>query len=211
MPPTHATQLRNHWYWRPGWNANRRFYTWHLTFEGQHQLHDLVTAYQQALRDVPGLDLIPLEWLHLTIQGVGFTDEVHPNQARAIAEEASRLLAQLPPVELTFHQPLIRSEALALTPLPAPVIVTVRDTIRRSIAAVWGVGGVPETGNRFDPHLSFAYVNTDCPADATLQALTSVNQEPVHVAVKEASFIILNRDERLYRWRTFARASFKGL
>jgi 2'-5' RNA ligase len=210
MPPTHATQLRNHWWWRPGWNANRRFYTWHLTFDGQHQLHQLVTAYQQALSDVPGLDLIPLRWLHLTMQGVGFTDEIHPDQMRAIADAVSRRLAKLPPSELTFHQPVIRPEALALLPEPGQTLVTIRDTIRDGIADLWGSEGIPETGNRFEPHLSLAYVNTDAPADAALQALTSVTSEPARVTVKEASLIVLRRDKHLYWWDTFAKVPLNG-
>jgi 2'-5' RNA ligase len=119
------TQLRNHWWWRPGWNADRRFYTWHLTFDGQRQLHQLVASYQDALSTVAGLDLIPLEWLHLTMQGVGFTDEVSPDDAHAIAEAAAAKLAALPPVELTFQRPVIWPEANArdrppVRPAPEP-------------------------------------------------------------------------------------------
>lgn len=206
----HATQLRNHWYWRPGWNPNRRFYTWHLTFEGQHQLRQLVSAYQDALSEVAGLDLIPLPWLHLTMQGVGFTDEVRPDQARAIADAAGQRLAKLPPAELTFHEPVIRPEALALPPAPMQPLSTIRDTIRDGIAAVWNEGHIPETDNRFEPHLSMAYVNTDAPAAAALQAITSVNLEPAQVTITGASLIVLRRVEHLYRWETFATAPFKG-
>jgi hypothetical protein len=67
---------------------------------------------------VPGLDLIPLEWLHLTMQGVGFTDEVSLNDARAIAEAVATRFANLAPLELTFHSPVIRPEAIALPPGP---------------------------------------------------------------------------------------------
>jgi hypothetical protein len=207
MPLKHATQLRNHWYWRPGWNANRRFYTWHLTFDGQHQLHQLVSTYQDALSDVPGLDLIPVPWLHLTMQGIGFTDEVRPEQARAIADAASQRLAELPPAELTFHKPVIRPEALALPPAPIQPLATIRDTIRDAIAAVWGQDGVPETGNRFEPHLSFVYVNTDAPADAVAIALNSIDPEPVQVVVNQASLIALRRDDHVYRWEEFAIAT----
>lgn len=210
MPPTHATQLRNHWWWRPGWNADRRFYTWHLTFEGQRQLHQLVSAYQDALSDVPCLDLIPLRWLHLTMQGVGFTDEVHPDEPHAIADAASQRLAELPPAELTFHEPVIRREALALPPAPIQPLVKIRDTIQDAIAAVWGNDGVPETESRFDPHLSFAYVNTDAPADAALQALTTVRPEPIRVTITEASLIVLRREEHTYRWEKFAAAPFRN-
>jgi hypothetical protein len=206
----HATQLRNHWYWRPGWNPNRRFYTWHLTFEGQDELHRLVSTYQDALRDVPGLDLIPLRWLHLTTQGVGSTDEVQPDQARAIAIAVGRRLGEIPPTKLTFHRPVIRTEALALRPAPTQALVIIRDVIRDGIATVWGEDGVPETGNRFDPHLSLAYANTDAPTDTAFHALSSVSPEPVHVTIKEASLIVLCRDDHLYRWDTFVTASLRA-
>jgi hypothetical protein len=66
-----SARMRDHWWWRVG----RHLYTWHVTFEGQTDLHRLVRAYQARL-DLPGLDLVPVAWLHLTMQGVGFTDEV---------------------------------------------------------------------------------------------------------------------------------------
>jgi 2'-5' RNA ligase len=138
------------------------------------------------------------------MQGVGFTDEVDPDQARAIADAASERLAKLPPVELTFHQSVIRPEALALSPTPTQAVATIRDTIRDGIADVWGNDGVPETGNWFEPHLSLAYVNTDASADAALHALSSVNPNPIQATVNDVSFIVLYRDKRQYRWKTFA-------
>lgn len=206
----HATQLRNHWYWRPGWNPNRRFYTWHITFEGQPELHRLVSTYQKALRNVPGLDLIPLRWLHLTTQGVGFVDKVGAEQARAIADAAGRRLTELFPIELTFQQLVIRPEALALPPSPVQALVAVRDSIRDGIAAIWGKNGVPESGGQFDPHLSLAYVNVAGPADAALQALTSAIPDPVRVMVTKASLIVLHRSDHLYKWEPFASAPFRG-
>ncbi|HEV2780369.1 MAG TPA: 2'-5' RNA ligase family protein [Actinophytocola sp.] len=208
MTTEHATQLRNHWWWRPGWRADRQFYTWHLTFTGQRDLHRLVTAYQHALRDVPGLDLIPVDWLHLTMQGVGFVDEIAPADIRAIADTATRHLAELPPAKVTFHRPVVRPEALALPPTPIETLFAIRDAIRAGIAAVWGDDHVPETNNRFQPHLSMAYVNTDGPATAAVAALNSVQPEPAHVTVTEASLIVLHRDDHLYHWDTFASGQF---
>ncbi|WP_308436999.1 hypothetical protein [Streptomyces finlayi] len=52
-------QMRNHWWWRPGWATGRRFLTWHLTFAGQDDVHRLAAQYRDALKDVEGLSLIP--------------------------------------------------------------------------------------------------------------------------------------------------------
>ena len=70
----HATEMRDHWWWRPGWKVGRRFWTWHYTFETCPALHELVAAYQGLLEELPTLDLIPQRWLHLTVQGLGFVD-----------------------------------------------------------------------------------------------------------------------------------------
>src|SRR6202035_5627646 len=71
-----AERMRDHWWWRPGWRPGRRMYAWHFTFDGETALHELVDVYQQRLAGLPGLDPIPRQWLHLTTQGIGFTDEV---------------------------------------------------------------------------------------------------------------------------------------
>lgn len=99
----HATQLRNHWYWRPGHRPGRPFYAWHLTFNGQHDLHRLVAEYHQVLRDVPGLDLVPIPWLHITMQGIGFIDEVSDTDRDAIVDAAGRRLATIQAPTLTSH------------------------------------------------------------------------------------------------------------
>ncbi len=30
--------VRDHWYWRPGWRAGRSFYTWHITFADRPEI-----------------------------------------------------------------------------------------------------------------------------------------------------------------------------
>jgi len=96
MVSVRPERMRDHWWWRPGWRAGRRLYTWHLTFEGHHDLHRLVGTYQDCL-DVPELDLVPLEGLHLTMQGVGFTDQLSQQQVRQIVVAAERRCGMLAP------------------------------------------------------------------------------------------------------------------
>lgn len=207
-PPPSVEEVRDHWWWRPGWRVGRRFYTWHLTFAGQDELHALVAAYQAQLAGLPGLDLIPPEWLHLTMQGVGFTDEVSDQDVAAIAEAARRRLAQLPPARLTFHRAVIRpsGEAIALPPAPVEAVRTIRFAIRDAIAEVWGKDGVPEPAEGFQPHVSMAYVNAPGLAAPMYAALDRANVEPATVTVNHAALIILGRDDRLYQWSDHAAA-----
>jgi hypothetical protein len=47
------------------------------------------------------LDLVPAEWLHLTMQGIGFVDEVAVDAERIVAAVRCRCAA-LAPVMLTL-------------------------------------------------------------------------------------------------------------
>jgi hypothetical protein len=84
----HLSSMIDHWYWRPGWHVGRSFYTWHITFEHAPEVQDLAAFYQNEIR-LPTLDPVPSEGLHLTMQGVGFADEVSPQDLKAI-ETAAR-------------------------------------------------------------------------------------------------------------------------
>jgi 2'-5' RNA ligase len=204
LPYPHADQLRDHWWWRPGWSVGRRFYTWHLTFDRQHELHSLVRAYQAHLATVPGLDLIPQQWLHLTMQGVGFTHETSVDDVDRIVATATVHLRKVGPQQLTFHRAVVLPEAIALPPNPPEAVWAIRRAVRGAIADVWGDSRVPESEDRFRPHLSVAYNNEDRPAGPVVEVVGSMAYPPVTVTVDSASLIVLDRDERIYRWRTYA-------
>jgi hypothetical protein len=200
----HVEQLRNHWWWRPGWAIGRRFYTWHLTFDGEHELYELVRAYQRQLAQVPGLDLIPLQWLHLTMQGLGFTHDITPRDADRIVAAAALHLGQLRPTRLTFQCATVRPEAIALPPEPPTPVQAIRDAIRAGIGDVWGVSNVPEQADGFQPHLSLAYSNDDQPAAPIIDIIERVTNTPVTITIDRAALIVLNRDQHVYRWTTYA-------
>ena len=89
------TQLRDHWWWRPGMRPGRRFYTVHATFADQPLMQELAAKATERLAGLPGLDLVPGEWLHLTMQGIGFADEVGDADLKAIMTAARLRLASV--------------------------------------------------------------------------------------------------------------------
>ncbi|RLV08552.1 hypothetical protein CTZ27_07095 [Streptomyces griseocarneus] len=195
--------MANHWWWRPGWREGRRFYTWHFTFQGAAEVHRSAAEYRQALQDVPGLDLVPDRWLHLTMQGLGFVDEVAEEDVRAIVDAASARLRSVPAFELTLHRPEITPEAIRWEAYPAPPPATVRDEIRDAIAEVWDV--VPEAPGGFAPHVSIAYSSAEAPAAPVAEALERVRPEPAKVTLDSVELIVLGRDRRMYEWEEHAR------
>ncbi len=67
-------------------------------------MQELAANARARLIGLPGLDLVPGQWLHLTTQGVGFTDEVSDNDLTAITSAArTRLTAVKPATTLSLQ------------------------------------------------------------------------------------------------------------
>lgn len=201
--PPAFDRMSDHWWWRPGWKLGRSAYTWHVTFDDAPDLHRLAVEYIDAL-SIPGLDVIPTRWLHLTMQGVGFTDEVTAAEADAIAEAAGRHLAELEPFEVVLHPTVIEPEVVRLDVEPAARVAAVRSAVRAGIADVWGADRVPEPEVGFIPHVSLAYSSAKGPTDAIVRAVRSVEVAPARTTISHADLIVLNRDNKQYQWTTHA-------
>lgn len=198
----HGGELVDHWWWRPGWGVGRRFYAWHVNGFGE-ALHRLVGVYQRELSTVAGLDLIPGEWLHLTMQGVGFVEDVLPRQVDALRAAARRRLGDLDTVTVRLHRPVVHPEAVLLPAVPDGPLQTIRYAVRAAIGDVFGA--VPENADGYHPHISLAYSNADQPAAPILEALDRATPAPVDLTIGSVSLIELHRDNRLYEWQTVER------
>ena len=197
---THATEMRDHWWWRPGWAVGRRFYTWHYTFEGQGELHRLVAAYQDGLADMATLDMVPIQWLHLTVQGLGFAGEMDEGDLAAIDDAVGIHLNRLATPKVTFERPVVRPEAIALPPAPLEPLIEAKAAIRRGIADVWGDDRVPELLDGFQPHVTLAYSSGAGNVPDIRSRLDAIEPAPASVELGRPRLIRLNRDRRVYAW-----------
>jgi 2'-5' RNA ligase len=187
--------MRNHWWWRPGWSVGRRFYTWHLTFEGQEDVHRLAAEYRSALASLGDiLTPIPDQWLHLTMQGVGFVGEAKEADVHAITDAAFDI--QLGPAVLD-------PEAVLLHVEPDGPVRAVRGAIREAIADV--LGEAPEKAEGFTPHVSVAYSAGDGPIEPIAQVLTGLDAAPAAARISTAELIVIHRDNQMYEWEPFAK------
>jgi len=202
--------MRDHWWWRPGWAPGRRLYAWHLTFgdqtpsRGQAALRKVVGAYQARLAELPGLDVVPVQWLHLTMQPVGFVDEVGAGNTERIVAAVRRRCAKLAPLTLTLGPAVLQEEGVWLRVRPSEPVRRVRAAVRAGIAEVWGVAGVPEAAGDYTPHLSLAYSDTDGPDEPYAAALAEAGQRSATVEIGAVQAISLGRDTHLYQWATVA-------
>lgn len=177
-------------------------YTWHFTFDGQTALHELVDAYQERLAGLSSLDPIPKQWLHLTTQGIGYTDEVPATDIEAIIKASRERLSVVPPVTVTMGPAVLDPEVVRLQVRPADALTSVRQALRDAIAAARGSAQVGES-DVWTPHVSVAYSNADGPMGPYLEALDPP-LEPVSVEIPDVQLIILERDTHLYQWQTRA-------
>ncbi|MEU4287877.1 2'-5' RNA ligase family protein [Kribbella sp. NPDC026596] len=197
----HATELRNHWWWRPGWHIGTRFYAFHLAAGDRDELAGLIARYQQAIEGIPGLDIIPREWLHITMQGLAFVDHISPEDLASVVKTSRAALTEVDPFSLVFNRPLIRPEALVLVPEDVRPLNDLRDTVRSAINKAVGQGVIDLGSTDFQPHVSFAYVEADQAAADVLTALEGVQSTATRFRVDEVPLIEMHRDNRMYEWR----------
>ncbi|MBF8192436.1 2'-5' RNA ligase family protein [Nonomuraea sp. K274] len=207
-------EVRSHWWPRQGWRPGRLIHTWHLTFEHAPQLHQLAERYQTALASIDGHNPIPAQWLHLTVQSVGFVDEVTEERLDQVTKAVAVRLGQLHSVELTFHRPVVIGEAVVLGPAPAEPLHQIWNEIRNGIADVTGnAPTAAEQAKGFHPHVSLTYFNTPGPAEPYIDALDTVQADAVSIQVDQVALIVQNRvlePEWVYRWNTRTTAPLRG-
>ncbi len=177
-------------------------YSWHVTFEDLPEVRELATAGWLRVAGLPGLDQVPGRWLHLTVQDVGFSDEVSDGELAAITGAVRDRLAAIPPVTVTLGPARVVAEGIVCDARPDGALTPVRNAIRAAIAEVRGTNRVPgEPG--WWPHVSVGYASAAVPAAPFEAALGGWNAVAA-VTVSTVRLIRLGRDQRRYEWETRA-------
>lgn len=211
MPLKRGDTLSNHWYLRPGWTATSRYLTWHLLPDQLSEVHSAVTGCHNALRGIEGLDLVPIPWLHMTVQGIDFSDRVSAGEIGALVAATSRRVSALSSIDFSLSGPAVYGHGVALDAVPGEPVALLRTALRAAIAEVRGPEGVPgDDEYRFRPHVSIAYANAEVPAAPVLDALERAPHEPVSARFSRATLIELRREGRLYCWERIADIDLKA-
>lgn len=196
-------EVRDHWWWRPGWREGRSFYAWHITFTDQPEAARLVSAYRELMDSLPTVNPVPVQWLHLTLQGVGFTDRVERGELDQIIAATRARCAGLAPITVTIGPAQVNPETVQLPVRPIEQLEELRATIRAAIADVWGPDSVPE-GTGLVPHVSLGYWHTGGPAAPLVDVLTATPEHTAEMTISRVTLIDLNRDRRMYEWTEVA-------
>lgn len=191
--------MADHWGRRSGWRPGRRKYTWYLTFGAHQEVRDLAASYQARLAALPGLDLIPARWLHLTMQGVGFADEVSDEEVAALLAASAGRLKGYAVQRVTLGPALVMPEAILLDVTPASGLASIRRELRKAVADVLGAARLAG-GDEWMPHVSVAYSHGTGPQAPYLAAVDGGGT--TETVISTVKLIVLGRDHRLYEWTT---------
>lgn len=194
---------RDHWWVRPGWGPTTRWWTVHVTFVGQPgtpTLHGEAARLRPAVERT-GWDLVPQEWLHLTMQGVGDAALVDSSQVCAVAAATRRAVAGTGPLTLELGPATVDAEGINLPAHGegARVLDGVRDQVRAAIGEVLGADAV-EGGPVWRPHVTLAYATTSGLELGPVRAELAATANAVVVGLDHVSLICLRREGHLYRW-----------
>lgn len=199
--------MRDHWWWRPGWRQGRSFYTWHITFDEHSNMNSLLHHYSGAVRRFPTLDEVGWPGLHITLQGIGFSDEIDKGVVDDIAEATRPYCASLEPFTVTIGPAHVDAETVQMPALPVEPIARLRQALRKEIGAVCGDSNVPDTMEGFRLHVTLAYSNGPGPVSDVESALGEVGARTAPIPVSAVSLMDLNRDRKRYEWCEIVRLS----
>jgi 2'-5' RNA ligase len=196
--------LVNHWSDLPGWHEGRSLWAMYFTFLDNHPLHRAVLAYQDAIRDVPGIDLIDLEWLHLTMQGIAFADEVADDEVQEISRRLGEIVPPPAlPTAFSVQPPILDHDAVILPVVPTRELSALRNILRSLTKDVLDGRApyrLPDPVGGFRPHISIAYPNRDMPGGAVTGRLSTVRHEDVELGLSHLSFLLLQRSRPRWFW-----------
>jgi 2'-5' RNA ligase len=206
MDPT-PTQMADHWRPRPHRRPGQRRYHWHMLFHDQPEVRRLAAAAQRKLAGLPGLDLVPEQWLHLTTFAVGYADEVPEASLDVMAAAAGETLAGVAPVPVTLGRIVCYPEAVVLAVDPPGALQPVLDAVAAATRAA-GRDGRTST-SPWLPHVTVAYSHDTGPA-APIVAALGHGLPRTEITIESVSLVAQAQLGRSWQWQPVAEARLGG-
>lgn len=194
--------MKNHWD-RPGWSDGRRAYYWYLTFDDARVIE--LAARCQAKLDLPYLDLVPLDHLHLTVQRLGFEDEIATRDVTAAQAAALRAVQSIAPFELDVGPLAGSAGAIRLSVDPWQPVKDLRSALHGALKTTRHTPAAPGRAE-FRPHIGVGYCNTTVPARPLQHVVERLRALPrVTARIDHCDLVLLERRNRAYRWNLLDR------
>jgi 2'-5' RNA ligase len=198
-------QMEDHWVPEPGVDTSRPRLMWFMIFGDDPQVAGLARLGQARLARLEGLDLVPREWLHMTTLIAGFADEIMADQVEAMAADALRMLAGVPPVTVTLGRILYHPHAVMLAAQPPEVLEPVLRAVQHATRSATGRDGKVHY-EPWTPHVTLAYGNSARPAAPVIEALG--RELPRRRVTISSICLVSQAPEQLWTWRLVTEVPF---
>jgi len=198
MSRPQAEDITDHWAWRPEWTPHRPRLLWYLTFEQAPDVEAAAVPCTDVLWE-SGADIVPPEWLHLTVNHVGFADELDAAAVRAAADEIRRRLQDVEPFDLTLGPVEALPDAIVLAAGPAGQVSLLRAIVCGAMAHT-GMAPPDDLDEVFWPHVSLCYLNRRTDHARLMEAVRAAEPATVQVRCDRLVQVLVTRSHGHYRW-----------
>ena len=205
-----ATRPSDHWAWRPEWTPDRTCLYWYLTFRREDITAAADGSALRLVRDTDWLDAVPLEWCHVTVADVGFTDELEPSDVDTVTAAVSRALPSEDPLRVRFGPAVTLRSAVAVPAGPLDRLRDIRGRVRSATSTALGPRHADVHRHLFWPHLSLGYVNREVDADVASRFLGAMPPLDMQVDVDALTLAAVTRREHRYEWQVRGRVELVG-
>jgi 2'-5' RNA ligase len=208
-----GARMRDHWAREQPWRADQRLWALYVTCGSIPSVVGHARQYQERLFGMRGLDLVEPRWLHLTVLGVAFVDEVDPVAMARLVEQASAIVAEEPAMEMVAGAPRARTDAVWMPVSTTPSLVPLRNRLEEAVLSCLGrePHALPLPLAGFQPLISVAYSTADAPlVDEVDDRLSGVELPPVHFSASHLSLLRLRREAPRWSWDAEQRIPFGG-
>ena len=188
----------NHWD-KPSWPPGRTAYYWYLDFTDQPDVQNLARLCRSAV-DCPEFDPVEPDAMHMTIQEIGFIEDVPRVSLRALLGAAGEMLAGIQPLELSIGPLAGSSGALSFSASPTVDLVRLRNALLRATQSI-GYAQRTATSDAFRPHVGIGYCNSAVPAAPVIERVRKLRGVPqAGASIGQVALVSLTRHERSWIW-----------
>ncbi|MFC5834359.1 2'-5' RNA ligase family protein [Nonomuraea insulae] len=175
---------------------------WHVLLGEDPAARAIVQEAHDRLAGLPGLDLVPHQFIHLTTFIAGYTHEITDHQVNVMAEEAARQLAHIDPIAVTLGRVLYHPEAIVLEARPADRLRPLLEAAKFATRAATGRNGVL-AHDAWVPHVTVAYSSADGPSAPIIGALGKRLPDR-EVTIRSIQLVNQDGPETVWDWRPLA-------
>ena len=156
---------------------------------------------------MPNVDVVPPEWLHLTMTGVGSTADRDPEVLLELADAVFAEAGGLNELPLRLDGHFLCREGLSLAARTAPWLAEPKglqeEMIKRRL-------GVEHHQQEFHPHVSLAYFRGVVDLSLLHRAIEEASPRAVVIDRPTFSLIELGRDDEVYTRRVLSQYALRS-